>query len=44
MLEEENHFVLDQEVGKAKEVQPQDVGGTVKIKNYEQTKIKSNIR
>ena len=44
MLQDVNLFVLDQEVGKAKEVKQRDVDGVVKINNYEYTKVKKNSR
>ena len=44
MLQEENLFVLDQEVGKVKEVQRQDVGGGVKIINMKELKKSSALK
>ena len=44
MLQEENLFVLDQEVGKVKEVKLLDVDGGVKIINMKELKKSSALK
>ena len=43
MQQDVNHFVLDQEVGKAKEVWLLDVDGDVKIKIMSKKKLKTAV-